>query len=65
MSVTCAFVSRTPRSSTAVNTGLSRPAFGTLNHRSVALRITIPKNGRSAPSYGIEEVERSGGDLDV
>ena len=51
MSVTCAFVSRTPRSSTIVNTGWSSPAAGTLNQRRVSLLSTVVKNDRSAPSY--------------
>ena len=64
MWVTCALVRRTPRSSTAVNTGLSSPAFGTLNHRSVLLRMTIPKSGRSAPSSASKRSNDAARDFD-
>ena len=65
MSVTCAFVSRTPRSSTIVNTGWSSPAAGTLNQRRVSLLTTVVKNDRSAPSYASKRSNDRGRDVDA
>ena len=59
MSVTCALVSRTPRSSTAVNTGLSRPGIRDAEPPQRAAPHHHPEERPERALVGVEEIERT------